>query len=137
MKSIFRIVGLLAMLATTGLLSQMAFGQTWNYRAYNSRGQTFDGIVVLDKKGDGYTFQRELPISGHAHQGDADCVRGAVDAAVDETPDTLTITPKPAMAGCPHVRYVIKKDGSGGYVETMHGADWKRFDKDVLLTLKK
>lgn len=134
MKSILRIAGLLTVLATTGLLSQTAFAQTWNYKFYG-KNAVYPGTVTLEKSGDGYQFRWINTAAGSRNDT---CYRSAVDATVEQTPDTITITPKMPMADCPHPRYVIKTDGSGGHTEFI-GKDgtWKVEPHDHLLTLKK
>lgn len=135
MKSIFRIVGLLAMLATTGLLSQTAFGQTWVYRTYGKTAHA-DGTLTLAKNGDGYQFTTNVPNPDRSNP----CWHHPLNATVEQTADSITITQTSRVASfCPFGKFVIKADGSGGYAEFRHdeNGEWHRFNKDVLLTLKK
>ena len=50
-----------------------------------------------------------------------DCFSREVAATVERTAALTTITPTLAMRNCPKVRYVIRNDGSGGFVQLLTG----------------
>ncbi len=117
----------LFILGFTALSSAVA--QTWNYQAYNDKGPTAMGHITLQEKGGKYTFQL---FAGLLDQ----CQQSSMPATVEQTDTTITVTPVFHMAGCGAVRYVMKKDGTGGVRETKSGDQWRADRRDRVLTLK-
>jgi len=118
-------------------LSSFCFGaaaQTWNYQAYRNVGgtpqQSAMGDVTLDEKGGKPTFQMT---AGQLDQ----CYQTPLDAVVERTDETITITIVPLLRGCGDVRFVIKKDGTGGRREVKAGSGWRWDGLDRGLSIKK
>lgn len=68
------------------------------------------------------------------------CFTTEETAAVTEDDTTFTVVPTPRFANCEKIRFVIKKDGTGGKQQNMVGKkgaeQWEDADGDVGLTAR-
>ena len=86
----------------------------------------------LDIIQDGRMLYRET-FGNHAYDT---CAKGKIPVEISNEKDYLVITESHPVRGC-GLRYFIRKDGSGGYTQTLNGGVWKNQDLERILTPEK
>ena len=118
-------------------LSVAAHAESWHYQAYPDRTNILHapekplapGHIVLDESGDHPIFQM---FAGTV----TTCFSGPIDAKVKKTAEHIFITVRRDLRGCFPVRFVIRKDGTGGRREVMRNGRWVSDGLEHGLTIK-
>jgi hypothetical protein len=92
--------------------------QSWVYQAYFEGKAADPGYITIEEK-EGQSYFRML--AGKLDR----CLRSEMKATVQQNDSTITVTPIFPFPGCGDVRYVIRKDGSGGVREVKTGDEWR------------
>lgn len=107
-------------------LPALSIAQTWDYTAYGARGPV-PAVVTLDEKDGNATFRMMGP-------GLDMCMRVPLKADVTRSSTHIIITPQPHTRGCMELRFQIKLDGTGGFLEIKNGDVWVVDARDRKLT---
>jgi hypothetical protein len=103
----------------------------WNYMSYNvNSGAIADpGYLSLEESDKGATLKIFVPTL-------VKCFSQTLDAVVQRTDKSITITTTAAIHGCDQNRFILKVDGTGGIRQTKVNDKWVTDKRDRLLTIK-
>ena len=88
-------------------------------------------INKLDIIHDGLTLYRNI----NGKTGDL-CTAGKIPVAITSEKDFFVITESHTIFGC-GLRYIVRKDGSGGYTQALNAGVWKNDNLERILTPEK
>lgn len=120
-----RIAAMLVLAAAAG--NAMADKQSWDYKAYpkdrttgqSSKERFVIATITLEESEGKARFRMLTP-----GRGDPCMSQSELPAEVARTPELLTLTVRPPLAGCEPFRYLIRTDGSGGVRQNLRGEHW-------------